>query len=243
MDMKKFTIIELLVVISIIALLASMLIPALSRAKYEARKVSHMGNMKQMTLGFLNYSNDNNSTMPQFLEVDYLSVNSGHHRESNTFMYNASSIIPYDWRTSLEGYGIMPATVNVITNLPAFDDPGNTYGSYLRMSWHYQVGNNYSTFGEVVSPNKVQLAGGENVILSDVLRQSPSSQYYGTFGKGGTRYSYESSGEASWGVKRGLNPIGVYATYYDGSVQWVIKGDMDVYLRSNGYYHWYVPNE
>jgi prepilin-type N-terminal cleavage/methylation domain-containing protein/prepilin-type processing-associated H-X9-DG protein len=61
---KGFTLIELLVVIAIIAILAAILFPVFAKAREKARQISCLSNEKQIGLGLMQYTQDNDETYP-----------------------------------------------------------------------------------------------------------------------------------------------------------------------------------
>ena len=66
---KKFTLLELLIVIAIIAILAGLLLPALNKAREKASAIVCTGNQKQIGSGLMMYCNDNDDYLPNLLQA------------------------------------------------------------------------------------------------------------------------------------------------------------------------------
>ncbi len=95
---KGFTLIELLVVIAIIALLMSIVMPLLHKAKEKARQIVCLGNQRSVILGALAYTVDNDGFYPPSL---YLAANGG---------FDWTSPKPYGYSFDLRSFQMYPSS-------------------------------------------------------------------------------------------------------------------------------------
>lgn len=157
-----FTLIELLVVIGIIAILASLLLPAVFAANKKAQTAACATNLKQLQLAFNLYTDDNNGTMPLMFDGAPLgyweslpgswvlgnaqrSADPEHLRQGTLWEYTSRSggiyKCPSDRSTvlhepdipRLRSYALCFKLNGAITGDHPLDEPSNVFGKELRI--------------------------------------------------------------------------------------------------------------
>jgi len=92
-----FTLIELLVVVAIIAILAAMLLPALSKAKFKAQGIQCMSNHRQLCLAWRLYAEDNHEMLVYASDDGSQSTNNPHNLRAWTFTHMDYTTSQYNY--------------------------------------------------------------------------------------------------------------------------------------------------
>jgi prepilin-type N-terminal cleavage/methylation domain-containing protein len=203
---RAFTIIELLVCISIIAILAAMLLPALSESREQAKKLLVSNNIRQQVTGYLSYATDQRCMLPTSAV------------SSQGYLPNAvySPGLLVDLLSIITAYNFQTVTAHPMLPTPML----TTYtGNFIMGPWFYWPGYTMTSYPSVnsssASPRRSDQARPGAALLSEELFLGNAGLYLAAqtadkswLYNGGTGYS-------GYVMK---NPAGAYCGCYDGSV-------------------------
>lgn len=141
---RAFTLVELLVVIGIIALLISILLPSLSRARQAAVRIQCMSNMRQVGLAVQFYANDNRGFYPETRSPNTLDASEqsaggppwvGFNAAGWNYRLTKPGYLPFDWESYSRYQGVLWCPTDDITPV----DPTFWYTYHIASLSSYRV--------------------------------------------------------------------------------------------------------
>ncbi len=215
---KGFTLIELLVVIAIIAILAAILFPVFARARENARRTSCSSNLKQISLGILQYTQDYDEKFPRSIVI--------------TTVANVTPTNPYGWADAIQPYvkSVQLFQCPSETEGPT-DDPTDTAPGYTDYWYNYQL--TAVSQSAVVSASQTVMNGDGNGNSAQYAFNGCNSSATGAPGVCSAAQITAKIATMTTTEALGRHLDGANYAFVDGHVKWLKASAISGVLRSS----------